>query len=93
MRAAFVLFVEDDRGPLFREYLEDLEEGKRTAQELADREGFPFFIFSLNEARRLCRFEPRLHTSAGTGPARPDFRRPPAKTRRFSGDDALSHGV
>lgn len=65
MPGLFALFVEDDYGPLFRRYADDLEEAERTAQELADREGFPFFVFSFSDAKRLCRFEPRRNTSAG----------------------------
>lgn len=63
MSAPFALFVEDQHGPLFRQYSEDLEEAERTAQELADREGFPFFIFSFNDAKPVGRFEPRANTS------------------------------
>ena len=57
--------MEDQYGPLFRQHQENLTEARRTAQELADREGVPVFIFSFQEARRLATFEPRLPTSAG----------------------------
>lgn len=67
MPARFALFVEDERGPLFRQSMEDLEEAKRTAQELADREGFPFFVFSFHDARRLFRFEPRVDAGRSAG--------------------------
>jgi hypothetical protein len=51
MSHPFALFIEDHKGPLFRECCDDLEEAKRKAQELADREGFPFFVFSLGKAK------------------------------------------
>lgn len=65
MSAPFALFVEDQYGPLFRQSMDDLEEAARRAQQLADEEGFPFFVFSFADARRLGRFEPRSAKSAG----------------------------
>lgn len=55
----FALFVEDEKGPLFREFCDNLDEARCKAQEMADREGFPFLIFSFLETRQVGRCKPR----------------------------------
>lgn len=64
----FALFIQDQKGPLFRGYCDDLQEGSRQAQELADEEGFPFFIFCFRDSKNVATFEPRVpqgRTAAG----------------------------
>jgi hypothetical protein len=55
----FALFVEDEQGPLFREFCDNLEEAQRKAQDMADLEGFPFLIFSFVKSKEVGRFKPR----------------------------------
>lgn len=57
--ARFALFVQDSQGTLWREYFNDLDEAKRKAQELADLEGFEFFIYDFKTASEIARFFPR----------------------------------
>jgi hypothetical protein len=59
MLAPFAIFVEDEKGPLFREYCADLTEAKRRTEELAELEGFPFIIFSFQQGRQVARVEPK----------------------------------
>ncbi|MGH9377960.1 MAG: hypothetical protein ACRD1I_04095 [Terriglobia bacterium] len=56
--AQFCLFVQHDKGPLWRGFFNDLDEAKRKAQELADREGFEFFIYNLQSSTEIARFFP-----------------------------------
>jgi hypothetical protein len=53
------LFLEDEKGPLFQEFCADLEQARRKAQELANRQGLPVIIFSFVEARQVGRFKPK----------------------------------
>jgi hypothetical protein len=55
----FALMVEDDEGPIFRDFWVDLEEARRKAQEAADRQGLPVLIFSFAETKIVARLEPR----------------------------------
>jgi hypothetical protein len=55
---ALAIFIQDEKGPLFREFCNDFKEGRRRAQELADRERFSFFLFSFKEMKEIARFEP-----------------------------------
>lgn len=57
--AQFGLFVQDDQGTLWRGFFNDLDEAKRKAQELADLEGFEFFIYDFKTASEITRFFPR----------------------------------
>lgn len=52
------LFIEDDEGPVFREYCVELDEGKRRGQHLADMEGLPTLLFTLEGYREVARFSP-----------------------------------
>ena len=54
----FVIFAQNDKGPLRRAAAPDLEEAKRLAQQLADEEGIEFFVFSFRTAREIARFVP-----------------------------------
>jgi len=56
---SFAIFIEDGKGPLFREYCADLTEAKRRAEELAELEGLPFIVFSFQQARQVARFKPK----------------------------------
>jgi hypothetical protein len=55
------LFLEDDKGTVLRGYCSDVEEARRRAQELADREGYPFLVFRFPTCRQIARFKPRAH--------------------------------
>ncbi|HEV2498361.1 MAG TPA: hypothetical protein VGY31_02125 [Terriglobia bacterium] len=57
--AQFALFVKDDKGTLWRGFFNDLDEAKRKAQELADLEGFEFFVYDFKTASEIARFFPR----------------------------------
>ncbi|MGH7870332.1 MAG: hypothetical protein ACREP9_22480 [Candidatus Dormibacteraceae bacterium] len=52
----FGLFSQDEKGPLWRGFFNDLDEAKRKAQELADVEGFEFFIYNLRSLSEIARF-------------------------------------
>jgi hypothetical protein len=54
----FGLFLQDKEGPLWRGFYADLDEAKRTAQKLANEEGFEFFIFSLKDFTEVARAFP-----------------------------------
>jgi len=54
----FGLFVENEEGPLWRGFYADLDEAKRTAQNLANEEGLEFFIFSLKDFTEVARAFP-----------------------------------
>lgn len=65
----FGLFIKDEEGPLWRGFFADLDEAKRTAQKLANEEGFEFFVFSLKDSTEVARaFPDRLQTGA-SGPS------------------------
>lgn len=55
----FALFMEDLQGPVFREYFDDLRMATLKAQDLADIERVPFFVFSFQTAERITRCAPR----------------------------------
>ena len=63
----FALFVEDEKGPMFREFCSDMGEARRKAQDMADREGFPVLIFSFIETRQVGRFKPKRKAGSGVG--------------------------
>lgn len=54
----FAVFAQDEKGPMWRAAAARLEEAKRLAQQLADREGIEFFVFSFRTAREVARFLP-----------------------------------
>jgi hypothetical protein len=61
----FGLFIEDEKGPLWRGFFADLDEAKRTAQKLANKERFEFFVFSLKDFTEVARaFPVRLQRGA-----------------------------
>ena len=71
----FALFVHEEKGPFWRGFYSDLEEAKRRAQELANEEGFEFFIFRFKDKSEIARFFPAKHSPART-----------PKERRADGD-------
>jgi len=54
----FALFIEDDEGLVFREYSAELGEAKLRGQRLADMEGLPALLFTLEGYREVARFSP-----------------------------------
>ncbi len=54
----FGLFIQDEEGPLLRDFYTDLDEAKRKAQELATNEGFEFFVFDFKDSSEIARFLP-----------------------------------
>lgn len=54
----FALFSQDEKGPLWRGFFNNLDEAKRKAQELADLEGIEFFVYNLKSAIEVARFFP-----------------------------------
>ena len=55
----FAVFAEDQKGPMWRQDLPDLESAKAKAQELAIQEGLEFFVFSFKDGSQVARFFPR----------------------------------
>ena len=60
----FGLFIQDDKGPLYRGFYTDLEDAKRKAQELADKEGYEFFIYNFKGFIEIARFYPQKRNLA-----------------------------
>lgn len=60
----FALFADDENGPVFRHYCDDVEEARRRAQELAEREGCTFLVFSFKDRRQVGRFKPGVSLRA-----------------------------
>ena len=58
MAHAFGLFMDDDKGPLWRDFFDNLEEAKQQGQKLASVEHNEFFIFSFEENCEVERFFP-----------------------------------
>ena len=54
----FGLFVEDEKGHLWRGFFDDLEAAKSSAQELANKEGFEFFVFNFRHFSEVARCFP-----------------------------------
>lgn len=66
MREKFGLFVTDGSGPVWRCGLNDLDEAKRKAKEIAETEGIECFVHSLEEGYEVERFQPSVRHE-GTG--------------------------
>ena len=66
----FGVFIEDDEGPVFKEYCGELEEAKRRGQRLADMEGLPAVVFAIKGYAELARFSPCSPLTAPEGPIR-----------------------
>lgn len=61
----FGLFIQDEKGPLWRGFFADLDAAKQTAQELANRENREFFVFNFKNFTEVARsFPPRPKLSA-----------------------------
>jgi len=58
MTGEFVVFLDDERRPLWRANFAYLEEAERTAQTLATAEGAEFFVYSLRHFYEVERFFP-----------------------------------
>jgi len=58
MARAFGLFMDDGKGPLWRDFFDNLEEAKRQGQNLASVEDHEFFIFSFEANCEVERFFP-----------------------------------
>jgi hypothetical protein len=54
----FAVFVQEERGPLWREDFHDAETAKAKAEQLALEEGLEFFVFSFNNYSEVARFYP-----------------------------------
>lgn len=54
----FGVFVEDEKGHLWRGFFDDLEAAKSSAQELANQEGLEFFVFDFRDFSEVARFFP-----------------------------------
>ncbi len=54
----FGLFVQDEDVPLWRACFTDLGAAKIRAQELANEEGFEFFVFNFRDRSEVARFFP-----------------------------------
>lgn len=72
MLETFMLFIQDEKGPMYRAGLNDLAEAKRLGREIAETEKVECFIYSFKEYREVERFYP------------PSQRVSPKKTRRKS---------
>jgi hypothetical protein len=55
----FAIFAQDEKGPMWREALPDLDTAKVKAKRLAMDEGVEFFVFSFKDAREVARFFPK----------------------------------
>ncbi len=64
----FGVFIEDDEGPVFKEYSGEIEEAKRRGQRVADIEGLPSVVFAIKGYTEVARFSP---CSPLTAPGRP----------------------
>ena len=53
------LFILDTNGPLCKDLLDDLEQARRQAEELAESEGRECFIFDLSCSEEVSRIVPR----------------------------------
>jgi hypothetical protein len=66
----FGVFMEDDEGPVFKEYCGELEEAKRRGQRVADIEGTPTVLFTIKGYTEIARFSPCSPLSAPSGSVR-----------------------
>lgn len=60
----FGVFVQDGKGPVFREFFADREQAKRKAEELAKTEGVDCFVYSFKTYTEVVRFRPPARKSA-----------------------------
>jgi hypothetical protein len=59
MNLDFGLFLQDGKGPLWRESFADLDEARRKAEEVARTEGLECFVYNLKTYTEVVRFSPR----------------------------------
>lgn len=63
---SFGLFMEDEKGPLWRGFFDNLTRAKKAARELAEREGLEFFVFSFQDYTEVTRaFPPATNAALG----------------------------
>ncbi len=67
MTLDFGIFIQDGKGPLFKEFFADREEAKRKAEQLAQTEGVECFVYSFQTFKEVARFRP-----APRKPTKPD---------------------
>ena len=58
MNSHFDLFIEDAKGPLWRESFADCDEARRKAEEVAKTEGVECFVYSFKASAIVERFRP-----------------------------------
>jgi len=58
----FDLFRDDAQGPLWQRSFIEFEEAKRQAQEMADDQGYEFFIFDCTTSSEVARVFPARRT-------------------------------
>ena len=56
---AFGLFTQDEKGPLYRGFFDNLESAKKAAQENANKEGLEFVVYSFRTYAEVGRFKPK----------------------------------
>lgn len=54
----FAVFAKMERGPLWSGFFTDLEAAKKSADKLARKEGFEFFVFSFKDFSEVARYFP-----------------------------------
>ena len=54
----FGLFMQDEKGPLWRGFFTDLEAARKAAEELATREHCEFFVFNFKNFTEVARAFP-----------------------------------
>ena len=53
------VYLEGERGPVWRVFADDLEAAKEKARQIAIEEGAEAFVFSLQDSSEVARFFPR----------------------------------
>jgi hypothetical protein len=66
-RSRIRALIEDDEELVFREYCGELEQAKRRGQRLADTEGLPALIFTIEGYRDIAELSPRICSRSGAG--------------------------
>ena len=62
----FGLFVDDEKGKMWRGFFDDLEAAKKSGQELANKERLEFFVFNFKDFTEVARcFPARPRRDAG----------------------------
>ena len=56
MPKALAVFMEDEKGPVWKAYFDDIEEAKRQCQDLAQSTGLECFVYSFHTFTEIARF-------------------------------------